>query len=420
MNLRNEIKMFASQNKYEVDLKQINAKDVENTNSCNESGFDLNEAQEILNSGDLDAIIKYFDSNGYPYKSVENSITGKTVFTFEYKNHKYNYVFYSNVVDNESSQTENSGSEDVNSSTNNQDNQSFNVAKGIFAALSGKQKDKNFSKVYNGSIKLDYELLENRNETINSLYVDPLEAKAPHNGGDVDEGDDKAPGKLSTPLYRRGNVDDGGYDNIFEELSNIKPQLKEYIKMTLESKGLSYNDDVVEKYLNKWLTTAVRKDVPKFADNKLCNIITIEDAAAYVAYLVEQELNKDTPFASSIGQSLEMDLTLVSTADYFLTEEEKLLKNLMKKVANGEDSTSYIKDKNVLENYIDVYSSYVKQQLKSMYPTFSEQQINQIVEDAKNDTLNSLIVENDLYVIDDNLIKFLDACREKITEETTN
>lgn len=227
-------------------------------------------------------------------------------------------------------------------------------------------------------------------------------------------------------LGSKGNVDSGAWDNVFKELDKIKPQLLEYIKKQMESKGFTYNLEIAEKYLNVYITDAVSK-VPvdgktkKYSFNgiQLKNNPTIEDLIDYIKALIDQEMGNTSasllkkftkPFNETTNYT--QDHYLVNVADYFLTDDEKEMKFVME-VVDNENTSHKTSDKNKLLKYINTYAKHIKHVLEQKYPNAEENLINDIIDYTRNTTAFPSTDKNGFYSIDDALKNLEKRCLER-------
>ena len=74
---------------------------------------------------------------------------------------------------------------------------------------------------------------------------------------------------------------------------------------------------------------------------------------------------------------------MLDTADYFLTDEEKEMKFVMK-VTDNEYSSYGTSDKTKLFGYIDTYAKHLEKVIRHRHPSLSDTQITSIMTDAKN------------------------------------
>ena len=98
---------------------------------------------------------------------------------------------------------------------------------------------------------------------------------------------------------------------------------------------------------------------------------------------------------------------MLDTADYFLTDEEKEMKFVMK-VTDNEYSSYGTSDKTKLFGYIDTYAKHMEKVIRHRHPSLSDTQITSIMTDAKNKVKYSDLPnpnENGIYSIDDTLAK---------------
>lgn len=326
---------------------ELKTSSTNNTSEATTVKFSLEEAQKLLNEGNIDEIIKYFEEHNQPYKYSEDKTTGKFTFSFEYQNHTYTHVFYNeNGVDSNEVYPEEP-------SDNEYDENGFSF----------------------GNIEKD--------TTLDELYDE--------NG--VSELEDILSNKMLGGT--KGNVDAGGWDKLFAQVETMKPQFLEYIREQLKSRGKEYNESTAEKYLNVFITKAIRsygEGSYKYGFNNidLPENPTFEDLVNCIKKEIDSEINSTTLDISPFSGELDyytLDYYLVDTADYFLTEEEKELKFVMEVVT---DNISHgTEDFELLKKYVNTYSIHMGNYLKAKYPNLSEQNISIILNQAY-----SLVMEN--------------------------
>ena len=239
--------------------------------------------------------------------------------------------------------------------------------------------------------------------------------------------------QLMMLLGQKGNVDSGAWDDVFKEIDKMKPQLLEYIKTRMESKGLTYNAETAERYLNMFITAAVKhapvdgtKVMYSIKDIQVKNDPTIEDLIDYIKARIDKEMGDVSenstanynevykePFKA--GKEYTQDYDLVNIADYFLTDEEKEMKFVMK-VVRSEESSYATSDIDQLEKYIDTYAKHMKKVLIATYPKLSENDIDNIISFSKyifKTVYEYPKNEAGYYSIDDTLKSFELRCLEQ-------
>lgn len=256
--------------------------------------------------------------------------------------------------------------------------------------------------------------------------------------------DDK---KFTMILGGKGDVDSGAWDNLFAELEKMKPQLMDYMKQQLESVGRVYDEEKAEKIINRLITQAVER-IPQDgvawsyslsgigdpASNRLPEKPTIEDLMNYMKNCLDLTPDKEgngvfAQLINTVSTGYERDFErkaddgklkinsyspyyeedgyLLDTADYFLTDEEKEMKFVMK-VTDNEYSSYGTSDKTKLFGYIDTYAKHMEKVIRHRHPSLSDTQITSIMTDAKNKVKYSDLPkpnENGIYSIDDTLAK---------------
>lgn len=347
-----------------------------NTSEATTVKFSLEEAQKLLNEGNIDEIIKYFEEHNQPYKYSEDKTTGKITFSFEYQNHTYTHVFYSENV--------------VGSSEEKPEEPICNESDGDGFSFGSVEKDASLDELYDKS------------------------------------GVSKIEDIMSNTMLggTKGNVDAGGWDKLFAQVETMKPQFLEYIREQLVAQGKEYNESAAEKYLDVFITKAVQSygdGSYKYGFNSinLPQNPTFEDLVNYIKEKIDSEIDSTTlgisPFSGE-QDYYALDYYLVDTADFFLTEDEKKMKKVMEFVTDGIYHGT--EDLDLLEEYLETYSKHVAKILKKENPELTEQQINSIIEDVLNETIVTNSPEKDdrnLYCINGILIKFEYTCKERVT-----
>ena len=238
--------------------------------------------------------------------------------------------------------------------------------------------------------------------------------------------------ELKTSLGTKSFVDYGGWDSLFQELEKIKPQLLDYIKMKVEEKGLTFDKEKAEKYIEVYMTRAVElipiegQDVKiNFNEVRLPKEPTIGDIINYIKERIDKEVdltNKDSILElfnknnlyhafseEEINNFTDLDKYLLYTADYFLTDEEKEMKFVMKLMAN--ESSYSVSSKDQLLDYINTYAKHVKKVLIAQYENLTEMQIDEIIKKAVNLINNSVKPsEEGFYCVYDSLTMLEHLC----------
>ena len=238
--------------------------------------------------------------------------------------------------------------------------------------------------------------------------------------------------ELKTSLGTKSFVDYGGWDSLFQELEKIKPQLLDYIKMKVEEKGLTFDKEKAEKYIEVFMTRAVElipiegQDVKiNFNEVRLPKEPTIGDIINYIKERIDKEVdltNKDSILElfnknnlyhafseEEINNFTDLDKYLLYTADYFLTDEEKEMKFVMKLMAN--ESSYSVSSKDQLLDYINTYAKHVKKVLIAQYENLTEMQIDKIIKKAVNLINNSVKPsEEGFYCVYDSLTMLEHLC----------
>lgn len=231
---------------------------------------------------------------------------------------------------------------------------------------------------------------------------------------------------------------DSGADKIFAELDKIKPQLLEYLKSRMKSLGI--DTKWAEQILDKILTDAVKdaykidfsfegavklssSNKPELAENP-----TIEDLVNYCKSLIDYEYpaNDDNNLMSLFQKGLKSsgiieigyaeDQYLLATADYFLTDEEKQLKEVMKILRDKNESETLVQDTQKLNDYIDTCEIHMLNVLKHRYPYESEEQLKTLIQTVRS-SLYIAPNSNGEYVLDSILKEFENNCLVQAKKE---
>ena len=273
--------------------------------------------------------------------------------------------------------------------------------------------------------------------------------------------------------------DSGTWDALFAELEKMKPQLKEYMKQQLEKYGFVYDEETADKLLNQFITEAVETLIAdlqiKEKEEKYGNDIkhfvslidephepleTIEDLVNYIKdkldltkedtgaqynsvslvdkketpyenkwYLDMFEKNEDNQNSNELTELsansseysiyIDEDGYLLETADYFLTEEEKELKQILQ-MLKGQGSIPVVKTKNEAIEYIDKYTSHLQKVLQHRYLLMPEEQFNQIFNNLVSSFKNNQIPDPDeigMIYIHEVLQAFDDYVREEMQKK---
>lgn len=221
------------------------------------------------------------------------------------------------------------------------------------------------------------------------------------------------------------DVDSGAWDDLFAELEKMKPQLKEYLKQQLEANGYIYDEETADKLLNKFITegvdaliTDIRMEYAEengrgftalFGAREPENRLkTVEDIVNYIKDQIDlsPETPEDNTFASHINaikktyadswytslferspeaeyedpifamekltdddynSYIDGDHYLLETADYFLSDEEKEMKEVLEIVNGTASSYPAVYSKEEAIGYIDTYSEHLNKELRHKY-----------------------------------------------------
>ena len=123
--------------------------------------------------------------------------------------------------------------------------------------------------------------------------------------------------------------------NLYKNLEFLKPQLKEMIKAEFEAIGKEFDEAIVDKYLNYFMTEVVREAIQAKYHETLPDLYpntvlpanaTIEDLGKLLTTKVKEELAEGNDSFGTNWANDEIDPLLCATSDYFLSEEERYLK----------------------------------------------------------------------------------------------
>ena len=228
-------------------------------------------------------------------------------------------------------------------------------------------------------------------------------------------------------------IDAGVYDDVFAEMSKMEPQFKEYIKAQMAEKGYEYNEETVQKYLEKYMTEAVElaatDTIASLTGQDVERPKTMREAIDYVMTLIDLELGNIEPDPKTLGGMIRQQFGVMNyipfsttemfqaqmlpdTADYFLTEDEKDLKHAMHAWENEGSSYGY-SAKETVEHYMDSFSQYVDAFLEEMWGIINPSQREAIINVAKGDVLKALKTnDNGMYSLDEALKAMYEKCYE--------
>ena len=369
--------------------------------------FNVDDINEQLGKGNLD-ILQELDKNQIPYTLAERS-NGYTV-KYSYKGTNYTIAYYApqnsgNAVNNDSntvSGNENSEATEETESPTVSENEDIPEET---PAVEQPETDDTQNDV---GYEFDFSNIDNLDEPV-------IAVRKPN----------------STEAYKSSNIslseidDDRVLDGIFKEIEKIKPQIKEYIKTKLEEYGCPehYNGEIVEQYLNSLITKVVtyaansnlREQSPilsalnDFSSKSTYGISlpdspTLKDTINYIIESIDSILDRVKP-SSNIKEMLDRISTLnnntlfntnylvygenlLNTADYFLTNEEKKLKETLQ-IAQRSSKSYITNDKNEVVEHLDTYSAYMNLRLETAFPDNPEI-IDKILANAKTYVLNNM------------------------------
>ncbi len=419
--------------------------------SVNEIKEKLEQIKERLGRGDSSALKELDALNiAYAKEPTENGYIVK--FSYGGENYTVNYISPKQNIDNIASKLDNDKSDFVSSLAEN---------------IEANTKDYFSDKV--DGLK-DFSTIAGPNDTAATEEPDevtePEETKEPEEPDYVFDytGVDKDADAVG--YYDKNNLtdeylnkilisstydmDSGGWDKLFAELEKMKPQLMDYLKQELEAIGRVYDEANAEKVINKFISQAV-ECIPRDGRSVAISINgpelpenpTVEDLVNYIKEQLDLTPDEEglsgnisaillgafkdivqifPPESNASGSnSLKVnsyseyyneDHYLLDTADYFLTEEEKEMKFVMKVVDN--DNSSYgTSDKEELFGYVDTYAKHMEKVIKHDYPNITDQQLNNLLVFMKNRIKYFDLPEPDsrgVYSIDDTLKKFEELC----------
>ena len=381
-------------------VNQLRSGDVEEPQEP-EVSFDYQELQTLFADKGLDALLaklKELKAAGL-IESIKVSTdvdTGKTTVSFEYDGIEYEFT----------------GTTGEAASGDDENNQADSGHRDVVDTLLNKFEE--FFEQYNEQ----YHLIDNgeHTEPDNNIDAETAQDVGNNNTPDIDtrDGAFDFSGINMTPEVQTT-------DDIYAALEPLKEQMHAYVKKQLEAAGLTYNQEIVEKQLNMIISQTVKSN-GLYVDmlETMSTAFGVEanvkktDLSKYITDILDRIdvcLYYDTEVRSESlkGQLINMiapseniysfiedgltpyeDLRLVNTDDYFLTEEEKQLKDAMP--ARKGMEMEYILgagDKAAASARIDIFSSHTAKYLKNQY-NLSDAEIEGIIEKAKTYVLNLL------------------------------
>ncbi len=378
-------------------VNQLRSGDVEEPQEP-EVSFDYQELQTLFADKGLDALLaklKELKAAGL-IESIKVSTdvdTGKTTVSFEYDGIEYEFT----------------GTTGEAASGDDENNQADSGHRDVVDTLLNKFEE--FFKQYNEQ----YHLIDNGEHTEpgNNIDAETAQDVGNNNTPDIDtrDGAFDFSGINMTPEVQTT-------DDIYAALEPLKEQMHAYVKKQLEAAGLTYNQEIVEKQLNVIISRIVDSQVS--SDSRLIRLdsdpsvrpqeFNLQASIELILLLIDQTINKDIArentssyifrfdtrgYDSFVNDGLEPDADnkLLNTADYFLTEEEKQLKELMEQKNSLTKNITGTKEE--LSAQLDIFALHTKNYLKSQY-NLSDTEIAEIIEKAKIQTLNQ--AEESIYI----------------------
>ena len=210
--------------------------------------------------------------------------------------------------------------------------------------------------------------------------------------------------KMATTLSKK-DIDSGAYDKLLQNLAQIKEQLHAYVKAQLEAQGKEYNQADVEKELNYIISDVVNLAIAiNVSANSAAShcadyqLKTVQDCVAYIAARVDEKLASGEEFGDTAKSlSLSDDYKLLGTADVFLTEDQKELKEILELLGNDNKQRSCSKE--LALDALEIYAQHLKNCLIEDEPNLSANEISNIV-DKLVETITSSGIEN--YIKEEN------------------
>lgn len=362
-------------------VNQLRSGDVEEPQEP-EVSFDYQELQTLFADKGLDALLaklKELKAAGL-IESIKVSTdvdTGKTTVSFEYDGIEYEFTGTTGEAA--------SGDDD-----NNQAESGHNYISNYLEHLETIIRDSIYTYEDNFNQKINDKVIYNSGNT-NTPDIDTRDGAFDFTGINM------------TPEVQTT-------DDIYAALEPLKEQMCAYVKKQLEAAGLTYNQEIVEKQLNVIISRIVDSQVS--SDSRLIRLdsdpsvrpqeFNLQASIESILLLIDQTINKDIArentsyyifgfngrgYDSFVDDGLEPDVDnkLLDTADYFLTEEEKQLKELMGQKKSLQKSLTGTKEE--LSAQLDIFALHTKNYLKSQY-NLSDTEIAEIIEKAKIQTLN--------------------------------
>lgn len=241
------------------------------------------------------------------------------------------------------------------------------------------------------------------------------------------------------------DVNSGAWDSLLNSLSQVKDQLQQYVKAQMESRGLKYDESFVEQKLNLMITSIASVAIGSnntnnayiagsmegiFSSYKLDTVqdcvnalidftkqyFKAQDSASGTGFSKDNKFRnlKDffNPDKSEISKS--QDPTLENTADFFLSGDEKMLKEALRSVRHTDVKAHTTSDKNEILDYLRVYADHMKKVLKQNYPNLTDDKITSVI-DSSNQKVQSHMEPdaNGLYDLGSILNNFAMFCEMK-------
>ena len=381
--------------------------------SLEQPEIDIENLNEQLGKGNKDVLAE-LDKYGISYTLAERD-NGYTV-KFSYNGTNYTIAYHAPQISepDQESNTENP----VTKPGTPEENNSINVTPAAPEATAPEELPVvDTTEETSTEPKFDYSVVDELDTPVKDLY-------------DSETLNDEYKSKIAGSGEK--SINSGGYDNVLKELSNMKPQLKSYIKTELEAKGLTYDESIIDKYLNAYISKALSEGIlmDGFYD-KLASFsnthntenkeLTIKDVINAIVEKIEEELTDKPEWEDKLLTSSAQEpfgdwyVTtheyLLDTADYFLNDDEKKLKEAM--LAAERDGWLVAQNKDEAADWIDTYAVRMKALIKSRSgSSLSDSQIDSIIKQAKEKTLESAepITTLDQYDLGDVLKNFKELC----------
>lgn len=234
--------------------------------------------------------------------------------------------------------------------------------------------------------------------------VIPNEPVVPNSDVDIsglEKWSDEIDFTVITNLNDKINIRKFDSKECFESFELIREQIVEYIKNKLDAMGLKYNDETINKVLNRIFSQNC--GLYLFKENSLKTMLE------KIMSKVDEAINNsrkilctnNTTKISFVNVVLDryVDSDLVNTNGFYLTEEEKELKDIMLRVYGNHIASSYInneedKELNINEaiHEMDIFSVHLRKYFKQiglLGYKLSDDEIEEILKETKTKVIDT-------------------------------